>query len=469
MTTQLRFLGAAQGVTGSCCLLDTGESRLLIDCGLFQERESLTRNWDPFPVPASTISAIVLTHAHLDHCGRLPKLVREGFTGKVFCTPATADIAQIVLRDSAHVQMEDAAQKRKRHERKGRTDVRPAVPLYSAEDVETSIRLFEPVPLERPFQPCAKIRVSLHESGHVLGSAAVRAETPGSDAAGRVIVFSGDVGRWNAPILRDPNPPTEADYVVIESTYGDRTHPPMEAIPEELAQIVRATHQAGGNLVIPSFAIERTQDLLYRLGELMRAGRIPRLKVFVDSPMSVRVTEVFRRHPELFDAETLALLNQGAHPCDFPSLTLCRTVEESKALNRLQHPAILISGSGMCTGGRIKHHLAHNLPRPESTVLFVGYQAVGTLGRSLLDGNRVVRILGEETPVAARIRRIDGFSAHADREELLRWLSGFKRAPRQVFVNHGEPETARTFAATLQARYGWQTAVPAFGDSVQLD
>jgi metallo-beta-lactamase family protein len=286
--------------------------------------------------------------------------------------------------------------------------------------------------------------------------------------AEEVILFSGDVGRWNTPIIRDPTRFDKADYVVVESTYGNRTHETVDAITESLGTIVNETFKAGGKIMIPSFAIERTQELLYRLGGLLADKRIPRLKVFVDSPMAIRVTEVFVRHPELFDEETLALLREGRHPCDFPGLEMCRSVDESKAVNSSAKPAIVIAGSGMCTGGRIKHHLVKNIGRPESTLLFVGYQAVGTLGRTILEGADEVRIFGKQRAVEARVAKINGLSAHADRDELFQWLQALKSRPKRVFVTHGEESSANSFGDWLVEKTGWDVSVPAYLDEVTL-
>ena len=469
MSTAINFHGAAQNVTGSRYLVEANGSRLLVDCGLYQERDLRDRNWDPFPVPPDTLDAVVLTHAHLDHCGLLPKLVREGFAGKIHCTAATADIARIVLLDAAHLQEEDAEFKKRRHQREGRTVPHGGVPLYTTEDAKAALpRLTVAPDYEEPVPVASGIQAAFHEVGHILGATAVTLQIA-DGAVTRKVLFSGDVGRWDVPIVRDPAIITEADYVVVESTYGNRVHKPSAEIPAKLADVINRTRQAGGNVIVPSFAVERTQELLFHLNELLHQDRIPHLRVFVDSPMAVRVTEVFKRHRELFDEDALKLLDEGRHPCDFPGLTMSRSTHESKSINHIKGTAIIIAGSGMCTGGRIKHHLAHNISRPESTVLFVGYQARGTLGRTILEGAREVRILGEMQPVTAEVEKINGFSAHADRDELLRWLSGIEAAPRHVFVTHGEPESARSFAALVAERRGWQTSVPAYADRVVIE
>lgn len=468
MNLKLKFFGAAQNVTGSCYLLEASGSRVLIDCGLYQERDLKQRNWDDFPIPPDSIDAVLLTHAHLDHCGRLPKLVKEGFSGKIFCTPATLEIAQIIMKDSAFLQEEDVRHKKARHEKKGKTSPFPYEPLYTQDDVEQTLPLMKPVAYDRPISILPGLAAEFREAGHIFGSTSIRLTvTQGEET--RTILFSGDVGRWDIPIINDPKPFEQADYVLIESTYGNRTHGETKDIPNELARIINETKEAGGNVVIPSFAVERTQELLYHLNGLLRADRIPHLLAFVDSPMAIKVTDVFKKHPELFDEEALELLHKGEHPCDLPGLTMSNTTDQSKAINHINGTAIIIAGSGMCTGGRIKHHLKNNISRPESTILFVGYQAVGTLGHIILDGVDPIRIFGEEHEVKARIEKISGFSAHADQNELLRWISALKKPPRCVFVTHGEPDAAHTFGSLLSEKNGWNVEVPEYQQEITLD
>ncbi len=467
MQARLKFLGAAQNVTGSRYCLEVNDLRLLIDCGLYQEREYRSRNWDPFPVPPETVDAVLLTHAHLDHCGLLPKLVHDGFRGPIHCTAATSDIAEIMLRDAARLQEEDAAFKKRRHEREGRRGPFPEVPLYTLDDAEASLPLFSPVGYERPVRVGDGVEVTFHDAGHVFGSSMIMVEVA-QGAERRRILFSGDVGRWDKPILRDPTFFEEADYVVVESTYGDRLHEDPGEVGDRLAEVVNKTLQSGGNIVIPSFALERAQEVLYYLNELRTDGRIPRMLVFLDSPMAVSITDVFKQHPELYDEEMAELVDRNRSPFDFPGLKMIRTVDESKAINSIKGTAIIIAGSGMCTGGRIKHHLVTNISRRESTVLFVGYQAQGTLGRHIVDGTKTVRILGQSYRVRARIAQIHGFSAHADRDELFRWLSNLKRGPRHVFVTHGEPEAAESFSGFVREKTGWDVSVPEYGAEVVL-
>ncbi len=464
----LSFLGAAQNVTGSKYLLEINNVRMLVDCGLYQEREFQKRNWDAFPVQPGTIDAVLLTHAHIDHCGLLPKLVREGFTGKIYCTTATAEITEIMLLDSAKLQQEDAEFKKKRHQREGRRGPFPEIPLYTVDDAERVFPLFSGINYESTLTIGDGVEVSFHEAGHVLGSSMIKVVVREGNER-RIIIFSGDVGSRNKPILRDRTVFEEADYIIVESTYGDRLHEKPEDIGNNLAEIINSTHKLGGNIVIPSFALERAQEILYYLNELQYEHRIPPLTVFVDSPMTNSITEVFKRHPELYDKEMTELIRQHKSPFDFPSLKMVRTVEESKEINNMEGTNMIIAGSGMCTGGRIKHHLVANVSRRESTIIFAGYQAVGTLGRHILDGAKEVRILGQEHHIQARVAQIHGFSAHADRDGLLRWLSGFKKAPRRLFVTHGESDIARYFGKFVNEKTNWETSVPGYLDEATLE
>ncbi len=469
MQIKLSFLGAAHNVTGSRYLLEVNNTRLLVDCGLYQEREFTGRNWDPFPIPPDTINAVLLTHAHLDHCGLLPKLVSEGFRGKIYCTEATSEIAQIVLLDSARLQEEDAEFKKKRHEQENRKGPFPEVPLYTVDDARASFPLFSPAKYGLPVQISDGIEATFYDAGHVLGSAMIRVEVSQGKEK-RSIIFSGDIGRWDKPILRDPSVFGKTDYVLIESTYGDRLHDPAtEDISESLAEVVNSTYQAGGNIIVPSFALERTQEVLYYLNDLLFEDRIPHLMVFLDSPLAAAITEVFKRHSELFDQKMVRRLSSGRSPFDFPGFKTVQTVDESKSLNHIKGTILIMAGSGMCTGGRIKHHLVTNISRKESTILFVGYQAIGTLGRLIVDGARKVRILGKHYPVRVRIVQIHGFSAHADRDELLRWLSGLTVAPRHLFVVHGESNAAEQFGELVREKTGWKVSVPQYEEEVFLE
>ena len=467
MRIKLSFLGAARNVTGSRYLLETDNTRLLVDCGLYQEREFRSRNWDPFPIPPHTLDAVLLTHAHVDHCGLLPKLVHEGFRGRIYCTEATSEIAQIILLDSAQLQEEDAEFKRKRHEREKRRGPFPEIPLYTVDDAKASFPLFLPVKYGVPAQIGNGVEATFYDAGHVLGSSMIKVEVS-QGGEKRTIIFSGDVGRRDRPILRDPNVFSKTDYILVESTYGDRVHAPAD-ISDSLAEIVNSTYKAGGNIIVPSFALERTQEVLYYLNDLLIEDRIPHLMVFLDSPMATSITEVFKRHSELFDQEMIKLLRHNKSPFDFPGFKMVQTVDESKSLNHIAGTILIIAGSGMCTGGRVKHHLVSNISRRESTILFVGYQAIGTLGRQIVDGAKQVRILGQQYPVRARIAQIHGFSSHADRDELLRWLSGLIIAPKHLFVVHGEANVAEQFGGFLRQKTGWKVSVPEYEAEALLE
>ena len=468
MHIKLVFLGAAQNVTGSQYRVEASNVRLLVDCGLYQERKFRNRNWAPFPFRPDTIDAVLLTHAHIDHSGLLPKLVREGFQGRIFCTDATADIAQIMLMDSAKIQEEDAKHKRRRHEREGRKGPYPEIPLYTVADAKACCSLLSPVRYGELIPIGDGVAATFHDAGHVLGSSMISV-TVSQGGETRKLLFSGDVGRWNKPILRDPTLFHEADYVLVESTYGDRLHDDSETVGNQLADIISSATRARGNIVVPSFALERAQEVLYYLNKLLMERRIPHLMVFLDSPMAASITDVFRNHPDLYDRDMLELIQQGNSPFDFPGLTIVRSIDQSKAINNITGSAMIIAGSGMCTGGRIKHHLVSNISRAECTILFVGYQAIGTLGRQIVDGAQEVRIMGQKHPVRARVAQIHGLSAHADRDELLRWLSGLNSPPRRVFVVHGEPETTAKFADFLRERTGWEIAVPQYREEITLD
>ena len=468
MKINLSFLGAARNVTGSKYLLEANGVKILVDCGLYQERDFRSRNWEAFPVTPHTIDAVLLTHAHVDHCGLLPKMVREGFTGKIYCTAATAEITEIMLLDSAKLQEEDAEFKKKRHQREGRRGTFPEIPLYTVDDAESVFPLLSSARYERTLEIGDGIEVSFHEAGHVLGSSIIKIVVRQGNEQ-RIILFSGDIGSRNKPILRDRAVFEEADYIIIESTYGDRLHEKPEDIGNSLAGFINSAHELGGNIIVPSFALERAQEILYYMNELQYENHIPPLTVFVDSPMTNSITEVFKRHPELYDENMTELMRQHKSPFDFPGLKMVRTVEESREINNAEGTNMIIAGSGMCTGGRIKHHLVANISRHESTILFVGYQAIGTLGRIIVDGAKKVRILGQEHHVRARIAQIQGFSAHADRDGLLRWLSGFKKAPRHLFVTHGESEVARSFGKFVEEKTGWKISVPEYLDEAALD
>ncbi len=457
----LRFLGAAGTVTGSKFLLEQRNSRVLLDCGLFQGRKDLRlRNWAQAPFDVRLLDAIVLSHAHIDHSGYLPLIVREGFRGPVYCTPGTADLLEILLRDSAKLQEEDA----ERANRHGYSKHHPALPLYGVADVEAALRLVKTRHYGDEFAISDDVRVILRRAGHILGAATVELILGASPAVH--LVHSGDLGRPGRPILRDPEPVESADFLLVESTYGDRAHPRDEV--ERLAAIVTSTAEREGTLLIPSFAVGRTQELIWTLRQLEDAGRIPMLPVFIDSPMAIQVTEIYCRHPEDHDLDMRALTDQHRSPLSCRNYSLVRSAEQSKALNRLTGPMIVIAGSGMATGGRILHHLKLRLPDRRTTVLLPGFQAAGTRGRALQEGASRVRIHGADVSVKARVETIDGFSAHADRGEILAWLRNFKRPPRHTWVVHGEPPAAAALAAALRDELRWEADVATDGESVKL-
>ena len=463
---KLFFWGAARQVTGSKILLEADGRRILVDCGLYQERPYIDRNWAPFPIPPDEIDVLLLTHAHLDHCGYIPRLVADGFKGRILATAASAELARIILLDSAKIQEEDAAFKKKRHQKEGRTTAHPEIPLYTIADVERAWTLFETTAYDKKVALGRRLSVLFRDAGHILGSSMLEIEA-GEGEAFRRLVFSGDIGQWNRPLVRDPTLFEKADYVVMESTYGDRDHLDPEPIEDRLTRIINETIARGGKVVIPVFAMERAQELLYYLGKLNRSGRIPKLPIFLDSPMAVQVTQVFHRYPSYLDEEAKGLIRSGRSPFEFPGLQLTPSVIDSKEINRLPGPAVILAGSGMATGGRIKHHLKINLSRSETTVLFVGYQARDTLGRTILEGAPEVRIFGEMIPVRAHIVRIDGFSAHAGASDLKRWLAAFTVRPRRHFLDHGEEEAMLHLAAELSAE-GWNVTVPRFEDEFEL-
>ena len=465
---RLRFLGANRQVTGSCYMLEADGLRILVDCGMFQERKYLERNWAPFPVPADSIDVLLLTHAHLDHSGLIPKLVREGFAGRILSTAASVELAKIILEDAAKIQQEDAEFKRKRHAREGRKGPRPIEPLYTDRDVKTMLPLFEAVSYGEAVALGDSVSVTYHDAGHILGSAMLQIGV-GKGERARTIVFSGDIGQWDKPIIRDPTLLKSADYVVMESTYGGSNHKNSGSVEDQLCDAINTAVEAGGNLVIPTFAVERAQELMYHVARLVHEDRIPHLLLFLDSPMAVNVTEVFRRHREYMDEEAQQLIESGEGLFRFPGLKLVRTTQESKAINRIRGSCVIMAGSGMCTAGRVKHHLVQNIEREQSTILFVGYQAHGTLGRQIVDGKPTVRILGAERQVRARIARIDGLSAHADQDDLLRWLGSFGDTPRRVFLTHGEESSATALAEKIRGQSSVSVEVPDYQDTFDLD
>ncbi len=500
MSISIQFLGAAGCVTGSQFLVTAADRRVLIDCGMFQgSPEEVERNHLPFAFEADALDAAILTHAHLDHCGRLPALVKAGFRGPIHGTHATADLAEIVLRDSAKLQVEFTNRWNRRHAREaekaaaagtseaiaretddesfperlrnaapeGRTDTRE--PLYAESDVETTMQQFRGADYGAEIAVTEGVTAVLHDAGHILGSAIIELRvTDGSES--RTIIFSGDLGRDGTPILRDPTPISHADHVVVESTYGNREHDPHDEAIEELVTAISEVSADEGVLLVPAFAIGRTQEVIWVLDQLVREGRIPRVPLYLDSPMASRATSVYHDHPETYDEETATLLRSGDSPLEYPGQQFTDTVEESKSIRHATRPIMVVASSGMLTGGRIMHHLKDFLPDPKCTLLFIGYQGEGTLGRRLQDGGKTARIDGREIDVRCRVRSISGFSAHADQHELETWLGHFGAdgKPKTVFIVHGDPDAAEAFAARIRSELGIDAVIPKHRETVTL-
>ncbi len=449
---KISFHGADRGVTGSCHLVECAGKRLLIDCGLYQGGHEIDEeNAEPFGFDAAEIDFLLLTHAHLDHCGRIPLLVRRGFEGEIITTAASRELARLVLLDSAHIN-EEEVRRRMRHQSNHRGDHRDSPLLYSVVDAMRSFDYFgRTAAYGHAMDLAPGVRATFIDAGHILGSASVRLELTESGRR-RSVLFSGDLGNSGRPLLRDPTVPPKSDVVVIETTYGDRLHKRIGPSVEELYDAIGATFARGGNVVIPTFALERAQELLFYLREGSESGRLPRnTQVFLDSPMAISATEIFERHPECYDSQTAELFREGRDPMGLPGLHMTRETSESIALNKISSGAVIMAGSGMCTGGRVRHHLEHNLERPESSVVFVGFAARGTLARRIVDGAREVGIFGRQLRVRAHLHTINGFSAHADRDELIAWHAHAE--PELTFLVHGEEDTMHRFASQLRGTH----------------
>lgn len=456
----LSFLGAARTVTGSQYLLESGGTRVMVDCGMFQGDKSLRlRNWAEPEFDPRGIAALILTHTHLDHIGRVPRLVRQGFSGPIYCTPATRELASVLLADAAHLQQEDAAY----FNRKGLTKHKPALPLFEDTDVAAALARFEAVPLGAPTRLPGGLSFTFRDAGHLLGAASALVTGGGSSSRG--VLFSGDVGRYDAVLTKDPEPACEADYMVVESTYGNRAH---EVVPvkQQLLEVLQRTFARDGVLLIPAFAVGRAQQMIFLMDEIVTEGRIRPFPIHVDSPMAIDATRIYAQFP---DAHRVSLNRIGGRSLLHGKwVHLHKTRQESEALNEMRGPAVIVSSSGMLAGGRILHHCRIRLPKPENTLLITGYQAAGTLGRALQEGAPVVRIHKGEVKVAAEIAALRGMSGHADASELLRWLAAVERPPRRVFLTHGEEPAALALAARIAAERGFATHVPAIGETVAL-
>jgi len=468
---KITFCGAAGEVTGSCYLVDTGEVRFLVDCGMFQGGHDADLKNQKFPTfDPMSIDFVLITHAHIDHSGMLPRLVACGYNGPIYTTRASLDLLKVMLSDSAHIQAKEAEwaeqhpERSQNHNRKHKHNA-AALPLYTLHDVESALALVEAVPYAEKIQPHANVACCFLDAGHILGSAIIEVW-----AGGKKMVFSGDLGQPDRPILRSPTPVESADIVLVESTYGNRLHKNLDDTLDEFVRVIEDTrHRKHGNIIMPAFTVGRTQEILYLLIDLTRQRRLHDLKIYVDSPMALAATEITMRHIELFNKEAQALLAWGQERRkELPDINFVQTVEESIALNDIRSGAIIISASGMCDAGRIKHHLRYNLRRPECSIVFTGFQAEGTLGRRLVDGAKLVRIFGEEIPVRASIHTVGGLSAHADQAGLLDWLGHFKQAPQQTFVVHGESATAVQFAGLVREQMGWNVLVPAANETIRL-
>ncbi len=461
----LQFLGATQTVTGSKYLVETRETRLLVDCGLFQgPKELRLRNWQSLPIPATSIDAVIITHAHVDHIGYLPRLVREGFAGPIYATPATIDLASVILPDSARLQEEEAAYANRR----GYSKHHPALPLYTEDDARAALRLMKSVNYAVLTELGDGLRFVLSDAGHILGSSSVQLVLDGDEQSPHTVVVSGDLGRFNQPINPDPRVPSSADVLALESTYGDREHGQGDP-SAALATIVQEAARRRGMLLIPAFAVGRTQHVLYLLRGLERAGRVPTLPVYLDSPMAREATALYRKYAASLDPDIQRIVAQGDDPFATADFHVVGTTDESKSLNHVHGPGIIIAGSGMATGGRILHHLKHRLPDPRTIVVFVGYQAAGTRGRRLLNGEPEVKMLGEVVPVRARIEEISSLSAHAGTSDLLEWLGRLPAPPRKTYLVHGEPAAQEKLRDTIRQQLGWPVEMPSYLDSVPLD
>lgn len=464
---KITFLGAAKTVTGSCYLVETRSCKFLVDCGMFQGRsKEAAMNEEPFPFNPGEIDFVLLTHSHIDHSGRIPKLFIDGFKGPVYATKPTVELCAIMLPDSGHIQEFENEWENRKRERAG---LPPVKPLYTTQDAINSIQLFRRVNYGEVRKVSEGIKVRFNDAGHILGSSIIEIwiEENGEEAK---IVFSGDLGNKGMPILKDPAIIESADYLVIESTYGNRLHVDSKNKLDKFIDIITDTVNKGGNVVIPSFAVGRTQEIIYELNKHLdskseRYKQVLNLPVYVDSPLAVSATQVFRNNLDCFDEEAREYIENGDNPLDFPGLQFTQSADESRALNERKDSIIIISASGMCEAGRIKHHLKHNLWRKESAVIFVGYQAEGTLGRKLVDGAKRVKIFGEEISVNARVEMIEGFSGHADRDGLLDWIGRINKKPQKIFIVHGEEASMGEFSGTIERQFGIETVIPARGDS----
>lgn len=468
---KIKFCGASTGVTGSCHLLTSGEHKILLDCGQFQGGKAQDAlNYEKFPFEPSEIECVVLSHAHIDHCGRLPLLTKRGFEGKIYCTDATADLLSVMLKDSAYIHEKETEWKNRKAERAGREQVEP---LYTIEDAEKTLSLVSPILYDQQIEINSDMKIVFNDAGHILGSAITELWVTEDDKESK-IVFSGDLGMEGRPILRDPTYIKKADHVIMETTYGNRIHKELGSGVEKLIEIILNTTRRGGNVVIPSFAVGRTQELIYELNRFYDSNNeyrkeLDKIFVYIDSPMATTATEIFRRNAQVFDEETREYILKGDNPLEFKNLKFTRSSKESQDLNFNKEPKIIISASGMCEAGRIRHHLKHNLWNPKNSIVFVGYQGQGTLGRSLVEGIKMVTLFGEEIQVNAEIHNLEGFSGHADQNGLFAWLAHFEQKPKQIFLVHGEEESKKDFAKLVNEKLSYEPIVVMGNSEFELD
>ncbi|MFA7298831.1 MAG: MBL fold metallo-hydrolase [Candidatus Absconditabacterales bacterium] len=458
---KLTFCGAAKVVTGSCYFIETDESKFLVDCGMFQgPKELMKLNYEPFLFNPKEIDFVLLTHSHIDHCGLIPKLYKEGFTGKIYTTSATIDICDIILEDSATIQEKNLIEENKRRKK---NHEEPRLPMYTVDDAKACIKLFSPVEYRKIITITDKIEARFQDAGHILGSSSIELFVTEGDVK-KKLVFSGDIGQRDTPIVQDPTLIAETDYLFMESTYGDRRHEDIAGKKELLIKYINETYNKGGKLLIPSFSVERTQELIYFFNIIIKEKKFPAEKIYLDSPLSIKATEIFKKHTEVFDDEAL---HKYPNAFDFPELICTQSVEDSEELDTFNDPCIIIAGNGMCTAGRIMQHLKHGLGNKNNMVLFVGYQAEGTTGRHILEGEKKIRMMREMITVHADIEKINGFSGHADSEQLMRRAKGFNKAPKKTFIIHGEGNAQTTLKGKLE-EIGFTCTIPSLKDQVEL-
>ncbi|MFH1074978.1 MAG: MBL fold metallo-hydrolase [Candidatus Firestonebacteria bacterium] len=465
MSVTVQFLGATRTVTGSKYLLTAEQGKIFVDFGMFRGEENLTqKNYEEFDFNPAEVQYVILTHAHIDHSGLIPRLVNKGFRGKILCTKPTMDLCKIMFLDAAHVESIEIEWRNRKRQRAGKTLLQP---VYNAQDAAFCMQYFEAVEYNKLKDLKNGFKVRFNDAGHILGSSIIELFTK-IDNKEKKLVFSGDLGNEMQEIIKDPEKLELADYLFIESTYGDRLHKGKKETFKEFENAITSANKDKGNIVIPAFAVERTQEIVYELSQMYKKNKLDGFSVYVDSPLAIAATEIFQANSKYFDEETKKLIEKGSNPFSFPSLVYCKRMEDSRALNDLKSNAIIVSASGMCEAGRIKHHLKHNLWREECVIIFTGYQAIGTTGRAIVEGAKTVKIFGEEIAVRAKIFTLGGFSGHADQKGLLRWLSYFKTKKMQVFVVHGEERSALAFANVIRQRKHYKVTVPDLGQKVKL-